>query len=112
MATSSSSDGLRHRERASGEAKELQNPPEQGDGGDEPALNHTNDKSRRGGPDRPCHSHTESLFLLEERLPKLQGSPQRLHPATGAVKFTQCGLKPLQVWDTGKPQAVVDLHLQ
>ena len=53
MATSSSSDGLRHRERASGEAKELQNPPEQGDGGDEPALNHTNDKSRRGGPDRP-----------------------------------------------------------
>ena len=53
MATSSSSDGMRHRERASGEAKELQNPPEQGDGGDEPALNHTNDKSRREGPDRP-----------------------------------------------------------
>ena len=53
MATSPANDGLRLRERASGGAKELQQVSEQGESGDEPALNHTHGTGRRGGPDRP-----------------------------------------------------------
>ena len=53
MATSSGSGGLKHRHGTSRETKELQKPPEEGDGGHEPVVNHASETGRREGPDKP-----------------------------------------------------------